>query len=245
MKPFNPGSATGDSGLRIRGYENSEHKNPEHRTPGSRIPPPSREALQRSPKPGVGGIPDRVTTALRRFRHPLPIRVHVTQGHPSSISMLRRGLSGGTVERAQAVADIRRVVGRSRNSEPTEPNAKSPEPKTVGIATSGTCCSQTARRIGCSVSATPTNGFSKGSWIEVTSQLPTCQLPMWFCVELDRWELGVDIRACISSFTPLRPSAFFRAPRCPKRSSSARRRLVIRRWRCSMPMAFAQRTTFS
>ena len=47
------------------------------------------------------GIPDsesRVTTALRRFRHPVPIRVHVTQGKPASVSIMRRGLNGGVVD---------------------------------------------------------------------------------------------------------------------------------------------------
>jgi protein ImuB len=82
MKPFNPGSGARSSGFGIRGNENGEHKNPEHRTAGSRIPDPG----------------SRVTTALRRFRHPLPVRVYVKQEHPSTISMMRRGLSGGTVE---------------------------------------------------------------------------------------------------------------------------------------------------
>ena len=36
--------------------------------------------------------------ALRRFRHPLPIRVHMKQGKPSSVSIMPRGLSGGTVD---------------------------------------------------------------------------------------------------------------------------------------------------
>jgi protein ImuB len=36
--------------------------------------------------------------AIRRFRHPLPIRVHVKQGKPSSVSIMRRGLNGGAVD---------------------------------------------------------------------------------------------------------------------------------------------------
>ena len=36
--------------------------------------------------------------ALRRFRHPVPIRVHVTQGKPSSVSIMQRGLSGGAID---------------------------------------------------------------------------------------------------------------------------------------------------
>ena len=37
-------------------------------------------------------------SALRRFRHPVPIRVHVKQGKPSSVSIMERGLSGGTID---------------------------------------------------------------------------------------------------------------------------------------------------
>jgi len=40
----------------------------------------------------------RVMTALRRFRHPVPIRVHVKQGKPSSVSIMQRGLSGGAID---------------------------------------------------------------------------------------------------------------------------------------------------
>jgi protein ImuB len=36
--------------------------------------------------------------AIRRFRHPMPVRVHVKQGKPSSVSIMRRGLSGGAVD---------------------------------------------------------------------------------------------------------------------------------------------------
>jgi protein ImuB len=36
--------------------------------------------------------------ALRRFRHPIPIRVQMTHGKPSSIAMMQRGLSGGAVD---------------------------------------------------------------------------------------------------------------------------------------------------
>jgi hypothetical protein len=36
--------------------------------------------------------------ALRRFRHPVPIRVHVKQGKPSSVSTSQRGLRGGAVD---------------------------------------------------------------------------------------------------------------------------------------------------
>jgi protein ImuB len=36
--------------------------------------------------------------ALRRFRHPLPIRVHLKEGMPASVSIMRRGVNGGAVE---------------------------------------------------------------------------------------------------------------------------------------------------
>jgi protein ImuB len=36
--------------------------------------------------------------ALRRFRHPIPIRVQMKHGHPASVSIVRRGLSGGAVD---------------------------------------------------------------------------------------------------------------------------------------------------
>jgi protein ImuB len=36
--------------------------------------------------------------ALRRFRHPVPVRVQAEHGRPSSLMVMRRGLSGGSVE---------------------------------------------------------------------------------------------------------------------------------------------------
>jgi protein ImuB len=79
MKPFNPGFGIRDSGF--GNDKNLEHKNLERRTPGSRIPNPG----------------SRVSVAFRRFRHPIPIRVHVTHGTPSSVSTMPQGLSGGAV----------------------------------------------------------------------------------------------------------------------------------------------------
>jgi len=40
----------------------------------------------------------RVAVALRRFRHPVPIRVQVDQEKPVSLTIMRRGLTGGRVE---------------------------------------------------------------------------------------------------------------------------------------------------
>ena len=71
MKSFIPGPGTRDPGPGIQ-----------LRTPGSRIPNPG----------------SRVSIALRRFRHPVPIRVHVKQGKPSSVSIMKRGLSGGAID---------------------------------------------------------------------------------------------------------------------------------------------------
>ena len=36
--------------------------------------------------------------ALRRFRHPIPIRVQMKHGQPMSVSIMRRGLNGGVVD---------------------------------------------------------------------------------------------------------------------------------------------------
>jgi protein ImuB len=62
--------------------------------------------------------------ALRRFRHPLPIRVYVKQGKPSSISIFQRGLSGGAVD---SCAGPWRTSGGWWQS--SEPRAESPEPR--------------------------------------------------------------------------------------------------------------------
>jgi hypothetical protein len=36
--------------------------------------------------------------ALRRFRHPIPIRVQMKHGQPMSVSIMQRGLNGGVVD---------------------------------------------------------------------------------------------------------------------------------------------------
>jgi len=36
--------------------------------------------------------------ALRRFRHPLPVRVQATHDAPASVAIARRGLIGGAIE---------------------------------------------------------------------------------------------------------------------------------------------------
>jgi protein ImuB len=66
--------------------------------------------------------------AIRRFRHPLPIRVHVKQGKPSSVSITQRGLSGGAID---SCAGPWRTSGAwwTLNSQSREPKAESPEPR--------------------------------------------------------------------------------------------------------------------
>jgi protein ImuB len=59
--------------------------------PGSGARDPGPESRIPSPE-------SRVMIALRRFRHPLPIRVHVKQGRPASLSIMKRGLNGGAVD---------------------------------------------------------------------------------------------------------------------------------------------------
>ena len=77
MRPFNPGSGIGDPGLGVR------IPNPE-----SRIP---------SPESRVPSSEPRLAVALRRFRHPVPTRVQITDGKPARVTIDRRGLSGGGV----------------------------------------------------------------------------------------------------------------------------------------------------
>ena len=83
----------------------------------------------------------RVTVALRRFRHPVPVRVHVKQGTPSSVSTLQRGLSGGTVEScagpwrtsggwwAAGIRDSGFGVRDTGTREPGTPNSRIPNPE--------------------------------------------------------------------------------------------------------------------
>jgi hypothetical protein len=83
--------------------------------PESRTPIPE----SRTPNPE-----SRVMTALRRFRYPLPIRVHVKQGRPASVSIMRRGLSGGVVD---SCAGPWRTSGGWWQSPKSK--AESPEPR--------------------------------------------------------------------------------------------------------------------
>jgi protein ImuB len=62
--------------------------------------------------------------ALRRFRRPVPVRVHVNQGRPSSVSIMRGGLSGGAVH---ACAGPWRTSGAWWES--VDPGSRLPRPK--------------------------------------------------------------------------------------------------------------------
>jgi len=109
MKTFMPDSGIRDSGSGIRGVD----------VPGSRV------LESRIPSPE-----SRVMAALRRFRHPVPIRVHVKQGKPSSVSIMKRGLSGGAID---SCAGPWRTSGawwdtRISNSESRIPNPESRVP---------------------------------------------------------------------------------------------------------------------
>jgi protein ImuB len=68
----------------------------------------------------------RVMAALRRFRRPLPIRVHVKQGKPSSVSIMQRGLSGGAID---SCAGPWRTSGDwwASSAQSSEPRAQSPK----------------------------------------------------------------------------------------------------------------------
>ena len=69
MKTFMPGPGTRYPGPGIQ-----------LRTLGSRTP--DLESRIPNPEPRITSSESRVTSALRRFRHPVPIRVHVKQGKP-------------------------------------------------------------------------------------------------------------------------------------------------------------------
>jgi protein ImuB len=69
MQPFNPGCGIRDAGSEARSSPN----------PGSQIPNPG------------------LAVALRRFRHPVPARVRITDGKPARVTIDRRGMDGGGV----------------------------------------------------------------------------------------------------------------------------------------------------
>ena len=60
-----------------------------------RFAPQDQGALDRSPIPHPRSLP---VVALRRFRHPVSVRVHMEHRRPSSVMTTRRGLSSGGVE---------------------------------------------------------------------------------------------------------------------------------------------------
>jgi len=64
-------------------------------------------------------------SALRRFRHPVPIRVHVKQGKPSSVSIMKRGLSGGAID---SCAGPWRTSGAWWDTRVPNPGSRVPDP---------------------------------------------------------------------------------------------------------------------
>ena len=65
-------------------------------------------------------------SALRRFRHPVPIRVHVKQGKPSSVSIMKRGLSGGAID---SCAGPWRTSGAWWDTRISNPESRIPSPE--------------------------------------------------------------------------------------------------------------------
>jgi protein ImuB len=113
MKTFMPGPGTRYPGPGIQ-----------LRTLGSRTPDP--ESRIPNPEPRIPSPESRVTSALRRFRHPVPIRVHVKQGKPSSVSIMERGLSGGTID---SCAGPWRTSGAWWDTRISNPESRIPSPE--------------------------------------------------------------------------------------------------------------------
>ena len=113
MKTFMSGPGTRDPGPGIQ-----------LRTLGPRTPDP--ESRIPNPEPRIPSPESRVTSALRRFRHPVPIRVHVKQGKPSSVSIMERGLSGGTID---SCAGPWRTSGAWWDTRISNPESRIPSPE--------------------------------------------------------------------------------------------------------------------
>ena len=112
MKTFMPDSGIRDSGSGIRRVD----------VPGSRV----LESRIPSPEPRIPSPESRVMAALRRFRHPVPIRVHVKQGKPSSVSIMKRGLSGGAID---SCAGPWRTSGAWWDTRISNPESRIPNPE--------------------------------------------------------------------------------------------------------------------
>jgi impB/mucB/samB family protein len=120
MKSFMPL----DVSARHPNYDPQRHRDPEGKIShavrddlSGSVPPPSRGVV--GPRSGEASPPLALpcsraeagrcvvevndaskspVVALRRFRHPIPVRVQMTHGQPTSVSIMRRGLSSGVVE---------------------------------------------------------------------------------------------------------------------------------------------------
>jgi len=91
-------------------------------TPGPGMP----EARIPNPESRIPSPESRVMSALRRFRHPVPIRVHVKQGKPSSVSIMNRGLSGGAID---SCAGPWRTSGAWWDTRISNPGSRIPSPE--------------------------------------------------------------------------------------------------------------------
>jgi protein ImuB len=89
MKQFMPP----DISTRHSNYDTQRHRDTENRTSRSLIHNLSASV----PRCVVEMKEDSPAAALRRFRDPVPIRVNVKLGKPSSVSIMKRGLNGGAV----------------------------------------------------------------------------------------------------------------------------------------------------
>jgi protein ImuB len=138
MKPFMPGLGTREPGAGIR---DSQWLGARH----SGVRPRGWRFESQDAESGIPSAESRVTIALRRFRHPVAVRVHTTHGMPTSVSTLQRGLSGGAVESCagpwrtsggwwggaikEGIRDQGSGIGRKTRSEnPQIPDPPSPIP---------------------------------------------------------------------------------------------------------------------
>jgi protein ImuB len=117
MKPFMPPDSTASHPR----HDTQRHRNTENQTSRSLIHGRSASV----PRCVVGVKDASPIAALHRFRHPLPIRVYVKQGKPSTISIMQRGLSGGAVD---SCAGPWRTSGAW-----WEENSRSPQPETRSL----------------------------------------------------------------------------------------------------------------
>ena len=103
-------------------YDTQRHRDTENKTSSSLI-----HSLGASvPRCVVEAEAAAPIVAIRRFRHPIPVRVHVKQGRPASLSIMKRGLNGGAVD---SCAGPWRTSGAWWESRPPNPESRTPSPE--------------------------------------------------------------------------------------------------------------------